>query len=102
VPKHTRRRLRPDEPVNLPILLVRIARVEGVRYRLDFDDGPRSVSFVLELVPRRGVHITSEFAAYFKGRSSCTEALQALARFADGEAVSLPMPMTEDGWIGFG
>jgi hypothetical protein len=84
----------------MSIQLVNIASVGNNLFRLDFQDGATSVSFVLEDVPRKGVRMTREFTDHFRGRASCREAMVALGRFADGEHVEFPVEVREDGYTG--
>lgn len=103
MPKHTRPRHREDLPRYGPIELLRIVHVGSSRYCLDFRDGVIEVGFVLQYLPQRGgVVISREFSDYFHGRSSGTEALRALSHFAQGEAVKLPIAVTEDGFTDMG
>jgi hypothetical protein len=85
----------------VPIQLIRITEVGSSRFRLDFLDGETEVSFVLEYVPQKwSFVITREFDDYFYGRSSAREAFAALHLFVEGEPVSLPIQVREDGFTG--
>ncbi len=86
----------------MSIKLAGIAALGDNRYRLDFQDGTAGVSFVLEVLSRRRVVISREFDRYFDGRSSASEAIDALSSFADGEDVSFPVEVLEDGFTGMG
>ncbi|APR84114.1 Hypothetical protein A7982_09463 [Minicystis rosea] len=86
----------------MSIELVGIEALGDRRYRLDFRDEGASVSFVFELVPKKGILLTREFDDHFSGRASAREAFEALERFAQGEQVTFPVAVRKDGYIGMG
>jgi hypothetical protein len=86
----------------MSIKLVGIVELGNNRYRLDFQDGATSVSFVLERVRRNTVALNREFNDYFRGRTSGRDAYDALLKFACGEHVAFPVEVREDGFRGMG
>ena len=87
----------------MSIELVGIVALGDNKYRLDFHDGGASASFVLEHVRRkRSIVISREFARYFHGRTSARDAVEALGKFAEGEPVTFPVQVREDGFTGMG
>jgi hypothetical protein len=86
----------------MSIKLVGIVELDNNRYRLDFQDGAASVSFVLERVRRNATRMNREFSDYFRGRTSGQDAFEALGKFARGEHVAFPVEVREDGFTGMG